>query len=328
MKRRAYITGITGQMGSYMSEFLLEKDYEVFGLLRRSSSKNFDRIKHIENDIELMMGDLCDQESITRSISSCRPNEVYNLAAQSFVPASWDLPVYTSDVTSNGCLRVLEAIRNVDQNIKFYQAASSEQFGNCKETPQNEKTPFYPRSPYGCSKVFSYWITVNYRESYKMFACAAINFNNESCRRGLDFITRKVTNGVARIKLGLGEELRLGNLEAKRDWSHTKDVVRGAWLMLQREEPDDFVIGTGITRPIRELCRVAFKCVNLDWEDYVIVDPKFFRPAEVFELCADATKAKRILQWKPEIAFDDMIKEMVDNDLKIVKEEMKKNGQS
>ncbi|MBU4349096.1 GDP-mannose 4,6-dehydratase [bacterium] len=319
VQKRALITGITGQDGSYLAEFLLNKGYEVFGLVRRTSILNFERIKHIQDKIELISGDLLDQNSLINAIKESNPDEIYNLASQSFVPASWKQPVFTGEATALGVARMLEAIRAVDPKIKFYQASSSEMFGKVREVPQTEKTEFYPRSPYGVAKLYGHWITVNYRESYNMFCCSGILFNHESSRRGLEFVTRKVTNTVAKIKLGLTNELRLGNLDAKRDWGFAGDYVKAMWLMLQQDEPDDYVIATGLTHSVKDLLQVAFDYVNLNWKDYVIVDPKFVRPAEVELLLGDSTKALKKLGWTPETSFEELIKMMVDADLEIIK---------
>jgi GDPmannose 4,6-dehydratase len=322
MKRRALITGITGQDGSHLADFLLEKGYEVIGMIRRTSTVNFDRIKHIQDKITLVQGDLLDQVSLIDILRETRPHEVYNLAAQSFVPTSWKQPVFTGEATALGVTRVLEAIRTVDpEGIRFYQASSSEMFGKVREVPQNENTPFYPRSPYGVAKVYGHWITVNYRESYGIFACSGILFNHEGPRRGLEFVTHKVTYGAARIKLGLADELRLGNLDAERDWGYAPDYVRAMWLMLQQPKPDDYVIATGETHSVRELCEVAFGYLDLDWRDYVVQDPAFMRPAEVDQLVGDASKAKRVLGWEPTVTFEELVKLMVDHDLKMLKEE-------
>lgn len=315
MSKRALITGITGQDGSYLADFLLSKGYQVFGMTRRTSTINFERINHIVDKITLLSGDLLDQNSLISVLEEAQPHEVYNLAAQSFVPVSWQQPVLTGEFTALGVTRLLEAIRAVNKNIKFYQASSSEMFGKVREVPQNELTPFYPRSPYGVAKVYAHWITVNYRESYGMFTCSGILFNHESPRRGLEFVTRKITDGVAKIKLGLSKELRLGNLEAKRDWGYALDYVKAIWLMLQQDIPDDYVIGTGETHSVEEFVKIAFSHVGLNWKDYVIVDPKFIRPAEVDLLIADCSKAKEKLKWKPEVGFEELIKIMVDTDL-------------
>lgn len=317
-KKRALITGITGQDGSYLAEFLLAKDYEVFGLVRRSSTINFERIYHIQDRVEILSGDLLDQNSLSSALGQARPHEVYNLGAQSFVQASFQQPLLTGEITGLGVVRLLESMRSFDPQIRFYQASTSELFGKVQETPQSEKTPFYPRSPYGVAKLYAHWATINFRESYNMFCCAGILFNHESPRRGLEFVTRKITNGVARIKLGLAEQLPLGNIEARRDWGHAGDFVRAMWLMLQREEPEDFVIGTGVDRSIREFCQVAFEYVDLDWQQYVVVDEKFFRPAEVNQLLGNAAKAREKLGWEPQISFEEMVHEMVDTDMKLV----------
>ena len=321
MTKKALVTGVTGQDGSYLAEFLLEKGYEVIGMVRRTSTVNFERIKHIQDKITLAPGDLVDQVSIIDILREHRPNEVYNLAAQSFVPISWSQPVLTGEVTALGVTRVLDAIRTVDPTIRFYQASSSEMFGKVRETPQNENTPFYPRSPYGVAKVYGHWITINYRESYDLFACSGILFNHESPKRGLEFSTHKVTHGVARIKLGLDNELRMGNLDAKRDWGYAGDYVKAMWLMLQQDEPDDYVVGTGSTHSVRELCEVAFGYLGLDWRDHVVVDPKFLRPADVDFLVGDATKARTKLGWEPTVTFEELIQMMVDADLEALKKE-------
>ena len=317
-KKRAVITGITGQDGSYLAEFLLEKDYEIFGLIRRSSTVNFERISHLQDKVELISGDLLDQKSLVTALQTSKPHEVYNLGAQSFVPASWEQPMLTGEITGLGVTRMLEAIRTTDEKIRFYQASTSELFGKAQETPQSETTPFYPRSPYGVSKLYAHWITINYRESFDMFACAGILFNHESPRRGLEFVTRKITHAVARIKHGMDEELRLGNLAARRDWGFAGDFVQAMWLMLQQDKPDDFVIATGETRTIREFCQVAFDRAGLDWEKYVVIDERFFRPAEVNILLGDAAKASETLGWKPETSFEKMVQLMVDHDLQMV----------
>ncbi len=320
-KKRALITGITGQDGSYLAEFLLEQGYEVIGMVRRTSTVNFDRIRHIQDDIIIAQGDLLDQSSIMDIIHEYHPEEVYNLAAQSFVPTSWRQPVLTGEFTALGVTRVLEAIRLVDPHIRFYQASSSEMFGKVREVPQKETTPFYPRSPYGVAKVYGHWITVNYRESYNIFAVSGILFNHESPRRGLEFVTHKVTYGAAKIKLGLANELLLGNLDAKRDWGYAGDYVRAMWMMLQQPEPDDYVIATGKTHSVRELCEVAFGCLGLDYRDYVVTDPRFYRPAEVDQLVGDASKARKVLGWEPQVSFEELIEMMVDADMKALKEE-------
>jgi GDPmannose 4,6-dehydratase len=315
---RALITGITGQDGSYLAELLLDKGYEVFGLVRCSSVKKFDRIEPIMDDIELVEGDLTDQSSLDGILRVVQPDEVYNLAAQSFVPASWNQAVLTGDVTGMGVIRILEAIRKHRPQARFLQASSSEMFGKVWETPQTEKTPFYPRSPYGVAKVFGYYITVNFRESYGLFACSSVGFNHESPRRGMEFVTRKVTHQVAKIKCGLAKKLLMGNLDAKRDWGFAGDYVRAMWLILQQPEPEDFVLATGKTHSIRELLDAAFGAVGLDWEKYVEIDPKLIRPAEVDVLCGDATKAREKLGWEPEVGFEELIKMMVEADLETV----------
>ena len=317
-EKRALITGITGQDGSYLAELLLEKGYEVFGLVRRSSTVNFERIGHLQDKIELISGDLLDQKSLVSALQTARPQEVYNLGAQSFVPVSWEQPMLTGEVTGLGVTRLLEAIRTCDETIRFYQASTSELFGKAQETPQNEQTAFYPRSPYGVSKLYAHWITINYRESYGLFACTGILFNHESPRRGREFVTRKITHGVARIKHGLDQELRLGNLDARRDWGHASDFVRAMWMMLQQDEPDDYVVATGTSRTIGEFCEVAFAHVGLDWRQYVVVDERFLRPAEVYTLLGDATKAREKLGWEPEVGFEEMVRQMVDWDLEQV----------
>jgi len=325
-KMRALITGVTGQDGSYLAELLLEKGYEVFGLVRRSSVKKYDRIEALVDDIELVEGDLTDQTSLDHIVQSVQPDEVYNMAAQSFVPVSWNQPVLTGDVTALGVIRILEAIRKHRPQAKFLQASSSEMFGKVQETPQTEKTPFYPRSPYGVAKVFGHYITVNYRESHGFFACSAMGFNHESPRRGLEFVTRKVTHQVARIKCGLAKKLMMGNLDAKRDWGFAGDYVRAMWMMLQQAEPDDYVLATGKVYSIRELLDAAFGAVGLDWEEYVEIDPKFLRPAEVDCLCGDATKAREKLGWEPEVRFEELIKMMVEADLEVVRAAANGNG--
>ena len=316
MKKHALITGITGQDGSYLAEFLLTKDYQVFGLTRRTSTSNYDRIKEIIDEITLIPGDLLDEHSLTNAIKESQPDEIYNLASQSFVPASWSQPVLTGEFTALGVTRMLEAIRLAKPEARFYQASSSEMFGKVQETPQTETTPFYPRSPYGVAKVYGHWITVNYRESYKLFAVSGILFNHESPRRGLEFVTRKITHAVARIKLGRQKTLPLGNLEAKRDWGYAPDYVRAMWLMLQQEKPEDFVIGTGKTWSVENFAKIAFEAVGLNWRDYVEIDKSLIRPAEVELLRADPAKAKKILGWQPKIGFEQMIKIMVEADLK------------
>lgn len=312
---RALITGITGQDGSYLAEFLLEKGYEVVGMIRRSSTVNFERIGHIQDRLTLVWGDLLDETSLIRILEEHRPQEVYNLAAQSFVQTSWTQPVFTGEATALGVTRVLDAIRTVDSKMRFYQASSSEMFGKVQEVPQRENTPFYPRSPYGVAKVYGHWITVNYRESYGLHATSGILFNHESPRRGLEFVTRKVTDGVARIKLGLASEVRLGNLESQRDWGFAGDYVRAMWLMLQQDQPDDYVIATGETHSVQRLCEVAFGHAGLDWQKYVKQDERYMRPAEVDLLVGDAGKAGRILGWEPDVTFEQLIRMMVDADL-------------
>jgi GDPmannose 4,6-dehydratase len=315
MAKRALITGITGQDGSYLAELLLEKGYEVFGAVRRASTSNFWRIEHLLDRITLKPADLLDQLSLIRVIADVEPHELYNLAAMSFVPASWDQPMLTGEFNSQGVTRALEAVRQVNPSIRFYQASSSEMFGKVREVPQTELTPFYPRSPYGVSKVFAHYITVNYRESYDLFAVSGILFNHESPRRGLEFVTRKVTDGVARIKLGLADSLSLGNLDARRDWGFAGDYVRAMWLMLQQDRADDYVIATGQMHSVRDLVEVAFGHVDLEWQKYVRLDPKFLRPAEVDQLIGDASKAHKTLGWKPDVAFQRLVQMMVDADL-------------
>jgi len=320
-KKRALITGITGQDGSYLAELLLAKDYEVFGLVRRTSTVNFERIRHIQDQITLISGDMLDQTSMTRALSDIRPQEVYNLAAQSFVQTSWTQPVFTGDVTGLGVTRILDAIRAVDPTIRFYQASSSEMFGKVQEVPQTETTPLYPRSPYGVAKVYGHWITINYRESYNMHCTSGILFNHESPRRGLEFVTRKVTHTVAQIKLGLAQELRIGNLDAQRDWGFAGDYVQAMWLMLQQDTPDDFVIATGTTQSVQQLLEVAFGHVDLDWNKYTVQDERFMRPAEVDLLVGDPTKAGQKLGWEPAVTFEQLIQMMVESDLKLLKAE-------
>jgi GDPmannose 4,6-dehydratase len=315
MRKRALITGITGQDGSYLAELLLEKGYEVFGMVRRSSTPNLWRIEHLLDRITLKPADLLDQLSIIRLIDEVRPHELYNLAAMSFVPASWDQPMLTGEYNSQGVTRVLDAIRQVDPTIRLYQASSSEMFGKVREVPQNEKTPFYPRSPYGVSKVFAHYITVNYRESYDLFAVSGILFNHESPRRGLEFVTRKVTDGVARIKLGLADKLSIGNLDAHRDWGFAGDYVRAMWLMLQRDRAEDYVIATGVSHSVRELVQIAFDRVGLPWDQYVRIDRALLRPAEVDHLLGDASKARAELGWTPSVDFTRLVEMMVDADL-------------
>lgn len=311
----AIITGITGQDGSYLAELLLKKGYQVVGVARRSSTVNNERIKHILDDITVVQGDLQDQGSLLSLLEEYKPAEVYNLAAQSFVPTSWNQPALTGDVTALGVTRLLEAIRFVNPKIRFYQASSSEMFGKVLEVPQREETPFYPRSPYGVAKVYGHWITVNYRESFDMFATSGILFNHESPRRGLEFVTRKISDTVARIKLGKVKELRLGNLESQRDWGFAGDYVEAMWLMLQQEHPDNYVIGTGETHAVREFCEIAFSHVDLDYKKYVVQDEKFYRPAEVDLLISDPTKARTALKWEPAVSFKELVTMMVDSDL-------------
>jgi GDPmannose 4,6-dehydratase len=315
MSKRAIITGITGQDGSYLAELLLGKGYEVFGVVRRLSAPNVWRIEHLLGKVTLLQADLLDQLSLVRAVDAVRPHEFYNLAAMSFVPASWDQPMLTGEFNSQGVTRCLEAIRQVDTSIRFYQASSSEMFGKVRQVPQSEDTPFYPRSPYGVSKVFGHYITVNYRESYSLYACAGILFNHESPRRGLEFVTRKVTDGVARIKLGLTDTLSLGNLSAKRDWGFAGDYVRAMWAMLQQDAPDDYVVTMGVTHSVQDLVELAFGHVGLDWRAHVRQDPAFLRPAEVDLLIGDASKARRVLQWAPAVDFNGLIAMMVDADM-------------
>jgi GDPmannose 4,6-dehydratase len=322
-QKKALITGITGQDGSYLAEFLLEKDYRVIGMVRRSSTVNFDRIAHLQEmeALEIVQGDLLDQMSLIDILREHRPDEVYNLAAQSFVPTSWRQPVLTGEFTALGVTRMLDAIRIVNPATRFYQASSSEMFGKVVEVPQKESTPFYPRSPYGVAKVYGHWITVNYRESYNLYACSGILFNHESPRRGLEFVTHKVTYAAARIKLGLQDEVRLGNLDARRDWGYAGDYVQAMWLMLQQDEPDDYVVATGETHSVRELCQVAFDCVGLNWEEHVVVDEKFYRPAEVDLLIGDPRKAHAKLGWEPTVTFTELVELMVEADLAALYEE-------
>ncbi|HKE11205.1 MAG TPA: GDP-mannose 4,6-dehydratase [Myxococcota bacterium] len=314
-QRTALITGITGQDGSYLAECLLAKGYRVFGMTRRSSTENLDRLTGCIENVELRSGDLLDQSSLTELLQEVRPHEVYNLAAQSFVPTSWKQPVLTAEFTAVGVTRMLEAIRSVDPTIRFYQASSSEMFGRVRETPQTEQTPFYPRSPYGVAKLYGHWITVNYRESYGLFTCSGILFNHESPRRGLEFVTRKVSDGVARIKLGLAKELRMGNLDAKRDWGFAGDYVEAMWLMLQQPVSDDYVVASGECHSVQELCEVAFEHVGLDWREHVVEDARFVRPAEVDLLLGDAAKARKVLGWVPRTSFRELVRTMVESDL-------------
>ena len=318
MAKRALITRVTGQDGSYLAEFLLEMGYEVFGMVRRSSTVNFERIAHIQDRITLVAGDLLDEVSMIHILRDHRPAEVYNLAAQSFVQTSWNQPVLTGETTALGVTRLLDAIRTVDPGIRFYQASSSEMFGKVQAVPQDETTPFYPRSPYGVAKVYGHWITINYRESYDLHASSGILFNHESPRRGLEFVTRKVTHGVARIKAGLDDRLALGNLDAQRDWGYAADYVRAMWLMLQQDQPDDYVVATGETHSVRELVTLAFAAADLDWERYVVIDERFLRPAEVDLLVGDSAKAERTLGWKRQVEFPELVQMMVEADLALV----------
>ena len=326
MTKRALITGITGQDGSYLAELLLDQGYEVIGMVRRSSTVTFERIAHLQDRIATVHGDLLDQASLIDVLRTYRPSEVYNLAAQSFVQTSFGQPVLTGDVTGLGVTRLLDAVRIADPDIRFYQASSSEMFGKVVEVPQSENTPFYPRSPYGVAKVYGHWITVNYRESYALFACSGILFNHESPRRGLEFVTRKISNAVAKIKLGQADELRLGNLDAKRDWGFAGDYVRAMWLMLQQDAPDDYVVSTGRTHSVREFCEVAFGHVGLNYEDHVVIDEAFFRPAEVDLLVGDATKAHTQLGWEPEVSFEDLVIMMVDADMDLLSGKLRSIG--
>jgi GDPmannose 4,6-dehydratase len=316
--RKALITGITGQDGSYLAEFLLEKNYRVYGLVRRSSTINFERITHLQDKVELIPGDLLDQSSLITALQKTEPDEVYNLAAQSFVPTSWSQPVLTGEFTALGVTRIIEAIRVVNPAIRFYQASSSEMFGMAEESPQNEATRFYPRSPYGVAKLYGHWITVNARESYGMFACSGILFNHESPRRGIEFVTRRVSYNVARIKLGLQEKLKMGNLDAERDWGFAGDYVRAMWLMLQQDAPDDFVIATEVAHTVKHFVELAFARVGLDYRDHVEVDPELLRPADVFHLRGDCSKARRQLGWKPLVSFEQLVEMMVSGDLDLV----------
>lgn len=319
----ALITGVTGQDGSYLSEFLLKKGYTVVGMVRRSSTVTFERLSHIQDDITIVQGDLHDQSSLVALLEEYQPEEVYNLAAQSFVPTSWSQPILTGEVTALGVLRMLEAIRLVNPKIKFYQASSSEMFGKVMEVPQRESTPFYPRSPYGVAKVYGHWITINYRESFDMFAASGILFNHESPRRGIEFVTRKISYHAAKIKLGLAKELRLGNLEAQRDWGYAGDYVEAMWMMLQHHTPDNFVIGTGETHSVREFCELAFGYVGLNYEDFVVQDPRYYRPAEVDLLISDPAKARKELGWQPKVSFKELVEMMVESDLRLLREAQK-----
>ncbi len=323
MGKRALITGITGQDGSYLAEFLLEKGYDVFGMVRRSSMEKFDRLEKIKDRITILQADLLDQYSLIKVIEEAQPDEVYNLAAMSFVPTSWNQPVLTAEFTAIGVTRMLEAIRTVNPRIRFYQASSSEMFGKVKEIPQVETTPFHPRSPYGVAKVYGHWITINYRESYDIFGVSGILFNHESPRRGLEFVTRKVSYNVAKIKLGIAKELRMGNLDAKRDWGFAGDYVKAMWMMLQQDKAEDYVISTGETHSVQELVDVAFGHVGLDYRDHVVMDERFIRPAEVDLLIGDPAKARKQMGWTPEVDFEGLVKMMVDSDMELVKREYK-----
>ncbi len=316
MAKRALITGITGQDGSYLAEFLLSKGYDVYGMVRRTSTVRYERIQKIQSQLKLIQGDMGDLSSLITAISAVEPDEVYHLAAQSFVPTSWNQPVFTGDITGLGVTRLLDAVRAVNPAIRYYQASSSEMFGKVREVPQSETTPFYPRSPYGVAKVYGHWITVNYRESYDLFTCSGILFNHESPRRGMEFVTRKVTYHAAKIKLEMANEIRIGNLDSKRDWGYAGDYVRAMWLMLQQDEPDDFVIATGETHSVQRLLDVAFSHVGLNWRDYAVQDEAFMRPAEVDLLVGDPAKARRLLGWQPEVSFEELIGMMVEADLK------------
>jgi GDPmannose 4,6-dehydratase len=320
MNKTALISGITGQDGSYLAEFLLSQGYRVIGMVRRSSTVTFGRIEHIQDQVTLVHGDLLDQTSLIDIMREHKPDEIYNLAAQSFVPVSWKQPVLTGEFTALGVTRMLEAMRSTVPEARFYQASSSEMFGQVREVPQNERTPFHPRSPYGVAKVYGHWITVNYRESYDLFTCSGILFNHESPRRGLEFVTRKVTYGAAQIKLGLASELRLGNLDARRDWGFAGDYVQAMWMMLQQDHPDDYVVGTGETHSVRELCQVAFGSLGLDWEEHVVSAPEFYRPAEVDLLVSDPAKARQVLGWQPDVTFEGLIQMMVEADLAHLKQ--------
>lgn len=318
MPKKALITGITGQDGSYLAEFLLDKGYTVYGLVRRSSTINFERIAHLQDKIELIPGDLLDQSSLLAALNKSEPDEVYNLAAQSFVPTSWSQPVLTGEFTALGVTRILEAIRVVNSAIRFYQASSSEMFGMAEESPQNERTRFYPRSPYGVAKLYGHWITVNARESYNLFACSGILFNHESPRRGIEFVTRRVSHSVARIKLGLQKKLKMGNLDVERDWGFAGDYVRAMWLMLQQDVPDDYVIATGLTHSVRHLLDLAFTHVAMDYREHVEIDPNLLRPAEVYHLRGDYTKARQRLGWEPVVSFERLVASMVDSDINLL----------
>ncbi len=317
--KTALITGVTGQDGSYLAETLLDEGYKVVGMVRRTSTINFTRLEHIQDRIEIVQGDLLDQSSLVSILSEYRPEEVYNLAAQSFVPTSFTQPVLTGEFTALGVTRILEAIRIVDPRIRFYQASSSEMFGKVAEVPQRESTPFHPRSPYGVAKVYGHWITINYRESYNIFGCSGILFNHESPRRGLEFVTHKIAHGAAKIKLGIGSELRLGNMEARRDWGFAGDYVRAMWLMLQQDNPDDYVVATGETHSVREFAEEAFGYLDLDWREHIVQDQKFYRPAEVDLLVGDPSKAGKVLGWEPTVDFRSLVRMMVDADIEALK---------
>jgi GDPmannose 4,6-dehydratase len=321
MAKRVLITGITGQDGSYLAEFLINKGYDVYGMVRRSSMEKFDRIEHIKDKITIKQADLLDQYSLIKLIEEIKPEEIFNLAAMSFVPTSWNQPVLTAEFTAVGVTRMLEAIHAVNPRIRFYQASSSEMFGKVKEIPQTENTPFHPRSPYGVAKAYGHYITVNYRESYDIFGVSGILFNHESPRRGIEFVTRKVSYNAAKIKMGITNELRMGNLDAKRDWGFAGDYIKAMWLMLQQETPDDFVIATGETHSVKELVEIAFSHLDMDYKDHVVIDQKFIRPAEVDLLIGDCSKAKTVLKWEPEKSFEQLIKMMVDSDLELIKKE-------
>lgn len=321
MQKRALITGVTGQDGSFLAELLLEQGYHVIGMVRRSSTVNFERIHHIQDKLTLVAGDLLDEVSLIHLLREHRPHEVYNLAAQSFVQTSWTQPVFTSEATALGVTRILDAVRIVDPEMRFYQASSSEMFGKVQEVPQKESTPFYPRSPYGVAKLYGHWITINYRESYGMHASSGILFNHESERRGLEFVTRKIAHAVARIKLGLASELRLGNMDARRDWGYAPDYVRAMWLMLQQAQPDDYVVATGETHAVREFVELAFDHVGLDYRQFVVQDERFMRPAEVDLLVGDPSKARRVLGWEPKVTFEELVRIMVEADVNLLKEQ-------
>ena len=319
---RALVTGVTGQDGSYLAEFLLDKGYEVYGMVRRSSVENFNRIEHIRDKLKFVQADLLDQLSIIDAIKESRPDEIYNLGAMSFIPISWKQPVLTGEFTGLGVTRMLEAARHMNKNVKFYQASSSEMFGKAREIPQNEKTPFYPRSPYGVAKVYGHYMTVNYRESYDMFACSGILFNHESPRRGLEFVTKKVTYGAAKIKLGLADSLYLGNLDAKRDWGYAEDYIEAMWLMLQQNTPEDYVISTGESHSVKEWVEASFRCLDLDWRKYVKIDKRFIRPVDVDLLVGDSSKAEKKLGWKTKVSFNELVKIMVEYDYNYLKKQM------